>query len=443
MDRLQHHVSPLHSTSLSPAATLDDASDDHAALAARFASVRARTAQLAAPLSAEDAMVQSMPDASPAKWHLAHSTWFFEQFVLGAEAGYVPINTDWLYLFNSYYQSVGPMHARLHRGLVSRPGLDEVRGYREEVEARMARAFAQERFDRDALRRIELGLHHEQQHQELLLTDIKHALWSNPLRPAYRDDLAPAPARPAAPMTWVDGASGVVEIGAPPWPGDDDFAFDSESPRHSVLLQPHALASRPVTNAEYRDFIDDGGYRTSTLWLSEGWARVSSEGWRAPLYWEPDEARQFTLGGMRDIDPAAPVTHLSYFEADAYARWAGVRLPTEAEWEHAAARQPVRGNFVEAGHLQPVAADAVAGTLQQLYGDVWEWTASAYLPHPGFRELPGALGEYNGKFMCGQFVLRGGSCASAGDHLRASYRNFFTPPDRWQFSGLRLARDAE
>ncbi len=428
--------------SLAPNATLDGASDDCAVLAARFARVRARTAQLAAPLSAEDAMVQSMPDASPAKWHLAHSTWFFEQFVLGAEAGYVPVNTDWLYLFNSYYQSVGPMHARLHRGLVSRPGLDEVRGYRDEVEARMARAFAQNRFDGDVLRRIELGLHHEQQHQELLLTDIKHALWSNPLRPAYRDDLAPAPTRPAAPMTWVDGATGVVEIGAPPWPDSADFAFDSESPRHSVLLQPHALASRPVTNAEYRDFILDGGYRAPTLWLSEGWARVASDGWRAPLYWEPGDEREFTLGGMRDIDLDAPVTHLSYFEADAYARWAGARLPTEAEWEHAAASQPVHGNFVEAGHLQPVAADAVAGMLQQLYGDVWEWTASAYLPHPGFRELPGSLGEYNGKFMCGQFVLRGGSCASAADHLRASYRNFFTPPDRWQFSGLRLARDA-
>jgi ergothioneine biosynthesis protein EgtB len=412
-------------------------------LAARFEAVRARSLQLAAPLSPEDAMVQSMADASPAKWHLAHTTWFFEQFVLGACPGYTPVNADWHYLFNSYYHSVGPMHARPRRGLLSRPSQEAVLGYRHEVDARMCQAFVRGDFDRDLRQRITLGLHHEQQHQELLLTDIKHALWCNPLRPAYRDDLEiGAGTGNAAPLAWIEGAEGVVEVGVPPWPQHQAFAFDSESPRHRVLLQPHALASRPVNNAEFQAFIDDGGYACATLWLSEGWTRVQSEGWRAPLYWDEEQATcEFTLGGVREREPAAPVVHLSYFEADAYARWAGARLPTEAEWEHAAAALPVQGNFVESGRLHPAADTETAGGLRQMYGDVWEWTASAYTSHPGFRALPGALGEYNGKFMCGQFVLRGGSCASPRDHLRASYRNFFLPPDRWQFSGLRLARD--
>ncbi|MGI8561113.1 MAG: ergothioneine biosynthesis protein EgtB [Luteimonas sp.] len=433
----------MSTTSHSHTTAPQGAPHDRDALAARFDAVRAHSLQLAAPLSPEDAMVQSMPDASPAKWHLAHTTWFFEQFVLGTRPGYAPVNADWHYLFNSYYNSVGPMHARPRRGLLSRPSLEQVLDYRHQIDARMRDGFRRGDFDASLRQRITLGLHHEQQHQELLLTDIKHALCCNPAKPAYRDDLVDPPTTPASPLQWIEGAEGVVEIGAPPWPGAEAFAFDSESPRHQVLLRPHALASRPVSNAEYRTFIDDGGYASATLWLSEGWARLQADAWHAPLYWDEEHAREFTLGGQRAIDPQAPVAHLSYFEADAYARWAGARLPTETEWEHAAASLPVRGNFVETGLLHP-GAEAEAGEgLRQMYGDVWEWTASAYTPHPGFRELPGALGEYNGKFMCGQFVLRGGSCASPCDHLRASYRNFFMPPDRWQFSGLRLARDRE
>ena len=430
-------------------------------LAGRYAAIRGRSVVLAAPLSAEDAMVQSMPDASPAKWHLAHTTWFFEQFVLGALPGYTPIHADWHFLFNSYYNSVGPMHARAQRGVLSRPSLEQVLAYRLEVDARMACRFVRGDFELQAQQRIALGLQHEQQHQELLLTDSKHALWCNPLKPAYRDDLARPLAANPAPLRWIDGSEGIVGMGAPLWPdassldrlapGQPTFAFDNESPRHRVLLQPHALASRAVTNAEYRSFIADDGYRTSALWLSAGWMRAQSEAWHAPLYWDDDLAHEFTLGGMRPIDPDAPVAHVSYFEADAFARWAGARLPTEAEWEHAASVLPVRGNFVEADLLHPVAdggADAAAraagvrpNDLRHMFGDVWEWTASAYAPYPGFRTLRGALGEYNGKFMCGQQVLRGGSCISSADHVRASYRNFFQPPDRWQFSGLRLAKD--
>jgi ergothioneine biosynthesis protein EgtB len=411
-------------------------------LDARYRQVRARSVALASPLSAEDAMVQSMPDASPAKWHLAHATWFFEQFVLATHACYRAVNDGWAYLFNSYYQSVGPMHARPARGLLSRPTLDEVRGYRDEIDARMARAFERGDFDAATRQVIELGLQHEQQHQELLLTDIKHALASNPMRPAYRDDLAHAQGAAVA-LQWQRFDEAIVEIGAPAWPQDERFAFDSESPRHRVLSLPFALAARPVTNAEYRAFIEDGGYRTAALWLSDAWTRVEEDGWSRPLYWSEDGEREFTLAGLRTIDPHAPVCHLSYYEADAFARWAGARLPTEAEWERAAAmRSPSHhDNFVEHGALHPQGCDAEARGLQQLYGDVWEWTSSAYTAYPGYRPWPGSLGEYNGKFMCGQWVLRGGSCASARDHLRASYRNFFLPPDRWQFSGLRLAKD--
>lgn len=433
----------MSAISVAPAPVRNAVPDD-AAPAARYDAVRVRTRALAAPLSAEDATVQSMDDTSPTKWHLAHTTWFFEQFVLGMRDGYQPVHADWDYLFNSYYNSVGPMHARPQRGLVTRPTLAQVLDYRGEVDARMASAFARGDFDTQAQQRIVLGLHHEQQHQELLLTDIKHAFWCNPLKPAYRDDLrlATANARTSSPMPlgWVTGAQGVVEIGAPAWPQHDAFAYDSESPRHQVLLHPHALASRPVSNAEYRAFIDDGGYRNAGLWMSEAWSKLQAESWTHPLYWDDDCEREFTLGGMRDIDPHASVCHLSYYEADAFARWAGARLPTEAEWEHAAAQLPVRGNFVDNDALHPLAGDGGDG-LQQMFGDVWEWTSSAYAPYPGFRALPGALGEYNGKFMCGQWILRGGSCASPVDHLRASYRNFFYPPDRWQFSGLRLAKD--
>jgi ergothioneine biosynthesis protein EgtB len=414
-----------------------------APLSRRYAEVRAATRGLAAPLSPEDAAVQSMEDASPAKWHLAHTTWFFEQFVLGVRPGYTPVAPEWHYLFNSYYNSAGPMHARPRRGLVSRPGLAEVLAYRGEVDARMERAFAAGEFDAGELQRIELGLHHEQQHQELLLTDILHAFSCNPLLPAYRAHL-PAVPRDAdpGPLEWVRGAEGIVEIGAPGWPGSGSFAFDNESPRHRVLLQPHALANRLVTNAEYRLFVEDGGYGTPALWLSDGWARVQAEDWRAPLYWDAGHEQAFTLGGLRPLAPHAPVCHLSLYEADAFARWAGARLPTEEEWEHAAAAVAVEGNFVERDVLQPVpSARNAGGAPEQLFGDAWEWTASAYSPYPGFRPLPGALGEYNGKFMSAQTVLRGGSCASAASHLRASYRNFYPAHARWQFSGLRLAKD--
>ncbi|HSM10309.1 MAG TPA: ergothioneine biosynthesis protein EgtB [Lysobacter sp.] len=415
------------------------------ALPERYRHVRARSVALAAPLSAEDAMVQSMADTSPAKWHLAHTTWFFERFVLAARNGYRAVNPAWDVLFNSYYQSVGPMHARPQRGLLSRPSLAQVLDYRAEIDTRIARRFAAGDLDDEALRRITLGTHHEQQHQELLLTDIKHALWCNPLRPAYREDLPDHRGRASA-MGWVACDERIVEIGAPPWPGagvtPDAFAFDSESPRHRVLVPAHALAERPVSNAEYREFIDDGGYRDAALWMSEGWSRINAECWNRPLYWDADLQQAFTLGGMRELDPHAPVCHLSYFEADAYARWAGARLPTEAEWESAAATQPVDGHFADAASaLQPQVASAAATGLRQLFGDVWEWTASAYSAYPGFRPLEGSLGEYNGKFMCNQMTVRGGSCVTADDHIRASYRSFFYPDARWQFLGFRLARD--
>jgi len=416
-----------------PAAILDPA-----ALAARYRAVRVCSLALAAPLSAEDAMVQSMPDASPAKWHLAHTTWFFERFVLARQPGYRAVESRWDVLFNSYYQSVGPMHARPRRGLLSRPSLDEVRDYREAIDARIARRFEAGDLDAASLQVLLLGTHHEQQHQELLLTDIKHALWCNPLAPAYRTDLACMPAV-ATPLRWTTRAEAIVEVGADAWPQAQAFAYDNESPRHRVLVAAHALAQRPVSNVEFRAFIDDGGYRDPALWLSDGWDRVQMEGWSRPLYWDGDGEREFTLGGWRAIDPHAPVCHVGYYEADAFARWAGARLPTEFEWEQAAAGQRVDGNLLDAGVLHPRAPD---GGGAQWFGDVWEWTASAYAAFPGFRPLPGSLGEYNGKFMCGSFILRGGSCATPRDHLRASYRNFFAPSARWQFSGLRLARDA-
>jgi len=409
---------------------------------ARYAAVRARSRALAAPLSAEEAMVQSMPDASPTKWHLAHTTWFFEQFVLGATPGYRPFDTRWARLFNSYYQGAGPMHARAQRGVLSRPTLEEVHAYRDEVDARVLRGFERGVFDAQALQALELGLQHEQQHQELLLTDIKHAFSCNPLAPAYRADLRHVRGDAVA-LHWHRFDEAVVAIGAPAWPGSARFAFDSESPRHRVLSLPFAIANRPVSNVEYRAFIDDGGYRTATLWLSDAWVRIQADGWSRPLYWNDALSHEFTLAGMRELDPHAPVCHLNYYEADAFARWAGARLPTEAEWERAAASgtPSPHDNFVERDALHPQGRAPAEGLLQ-LYGDVWEWTSSAYTAYPGFRPWSGTLGEYNGKFMCGQWVLRGGSCASARDHLRASYRNFFCGPDRWQFTGLRLAKDA-
>ncbi len=417
------------------------------ALEQRYRSVRGRSVRLAAPLSAEDAMVQSMDDASPAKWHLAHTSWFFERFVLARRAGYAPVDAQWDFLFNSYYQSIGPMHARPRRGLVSRPSLQEVLDYRSRIDARIQRRFAAGDLDGEDARVLLMGTHHEQQHQELLLTDIKHAFWCNPLTPSYREDLlTPLPGTPspgaAAALRWIARDEALAEMGAPPWPQADDFAFDNESPRHRVLVPAHALASRPVSNAEYLAFVADAGYDTVALWMSEGWELLRAQGQRRPLYWHAHEPREFTLGGWRELDPHAPVCHLSYFEADAFARWAGCRLPTEAEWEQAAAGVAVEGNFADdAAALHPQAAREEGPGLRQLFGDVWEWTTTAYTPYPGFRPLPGALGEYNGKFMSGQWILRGGSCATPRDHVRASYRNFFPPPARWQFSGLRLAKD--
>lgn len=407
------------------------------ALRQRFHRVRAATLALVHGLSAEDAQLQSMPDASPSKWHLAHTTWFFEQFVLMAQAGYRPLDARWLVLFNSYYQSVGPMHARPQRGVLSRPSLAQVLDYRGRIDAAMAAYLAQEH-DVAALAVVEIGLQHEQQHQELILTDIQHAFSQNPLEPALRE-LPSAPPGAALPLGFCVGEEGIVEIGH----GGDGFAFDCETPRHRVLLHPHALANRPVSNGEFREFIADGGYRQPALWLSEGWNTVQQRGWLRPLYWAEDLQSHFTLGGRLALDPNAPVAHVSYFEADAFARWAGCRLPTEAEWERAAQAEPAMvGNFVESGYLRPLAAAAGdERAIRQLFGDVWEWTGSPYVSYPGYRPLPGALGEYNGKFMCGQWVLRGGSCATPASHMRASYRNFFYPADRWQFSGLRLAKD--
>jgi ergothioneine biosynthesis protein EgtB len=405
------------------------------AVAQRYRQVRQQSLELCVGLTAEDMMVQSMPDASPAKWHLAHTTWFFEQFVLGRDPRYRPRDPAWHYLFNSYYQTVGPMHARPQRGLLSRPALEDVLAYRRHVdEAVSERLLRGADATLDAL--IELGLQHEQQHQELLLTDIQHAFWSNPLLPAYLGDATP-PAAASAPMAlqFLPGREGVVEIGH----AGATFAFDNETPRHRTLLSPHALANRPVSNEEYAAFVHDGGYREPSLWLSDGWATVQREGWQRPLYWQPDLASAFGLGGVRALDPAAPVCQLSYYEADAFARWAGARLPTEAEWEAAASALPIEGNLLEGVPHMPRAARAAG--LAQMYGDVWEWTASPYVAYPGFRPLPGSLGEYNGKFMCGQWVLRGGSCATPRDHVRASYRNFFPPQARWQFAGLRLAQD--
>ena len=400
-----------------------------------FRQVRQRTLALCAGLGAEDMQLQSMSDASPTKWHLAHTTWFFEQFVLACDPAWKSHDSAWNYLFNSYYQTVGPMHARSQRGLLSRPSLDEVRDYRSRVDDAVAALLACDD-DPHIVTLVELGLHHEQQHQELLLTDIKHAFWCNPLKPAYRAPIVLSAESKVVPLRFVEGRDGIVEIGH----RGEGFAFDNETPRHRALLHPHALANRLVNNAEFLAFVHEGGYREPGLWLSDGWATVQREGWQHPIYWQDDLASEFTLAGVRVLDPREPVSHLSYYEAEAFARWAGGRLPTEAEWESAAEGLVVQGNLQDDERYQPQAASAGDGLLQ-LFGDVWEWTSSPYVSYPGFRPLPGALGEYNGKFMCGQQVLRGGSCATPRSHLRASYRNFFPPHARWQFAGLRLGQD--
>ncbi len=424
-------------------------------LSTRYAQVRTQSVRLAAPLSPEDCQIQSMPDVSPTKWHLAHVTWFFETFVLERfEPGFQPFNPAFRVLFNSYYNAVGEKHPRAQRGLVSRPGLAEVLAYRAQVDARMERLLAQPAGD-ELTALVALGLQHEQQHQELMLTDIKHVLSCNPLAPAYHAG-GPPPVKTGTPKPfgWQSFDGGLTEIGHA-GPG---FAFDNEMPRHKVWLAPYALASRLVTQGDFAAFIAEGGYREPRWWLSAGWDWVQARGLQAPLYWQRGAAgwQTFTLHGLVPLDPCTPVVHLSYFEADAYARWAGARLPTETEWEHAATVSGAAAgapngcgaggngaNLVDRGVYHPLPPpDAAAGGLQQLFGDVWEWTSSSYAPYPGYRPWSGAVGEYNGKFMCNQYVLRGGSCATPANHLRASYRNFFPTDACWQFSGLRLARDA-
>jgi ergothioneine biosynthesis protein EgtB len=406
-------------------------------LAAGFADVRASTEALAAPLSAEDQTVSTMPDVSPTKWHRAHTTWFFEQFVLLQSArGYEPVDGRYLYLFNSYYEGAGPRHPRAERGYLTRPGIAEVAAYRHRVdEAVQALLASPGGDDPDLLGTVQLGLHHEQQHQELLLMDIKHVLGTNPFRPAYMP--VPAPATTAPPVSWCGLEGGLVEVGAA-----GGFSFDNELPRHRQWLEPFEIADRLVTAGEWMAFMDDGGYERPELWLSDGWATVRAEGRRAPLYWDlaPDGAGWLlhTLGGHRRVDPGEPVVHVSYHEADAFAHWSGARLPTEAEWEHAAGllaagtsdRRPS-----PAATLHPVTSPDGGW-----FGQVWQWTASAYLAYPGFRPAPGVVGEYNGKFMSGQHVLRGSACTTPPGHARASYRNFFPPATRWAFSGVRLAR---
>jgi ergothioneine biosynthesis protein EgtB len=399
---------------------------DAATIAERFRTVRSRTVALCAPLTVEDQQVQPMDDASPAKWHLAHTTWFFEMFVLGG-ATFDPVFAE---LFNSYYVSVGPSHPRPRRGILTRPGLDRVHAYRADVDRRIGTALVEGRLDAAALARLELGLHHEQQHQELILTDVKYLLGTQPLRPAYRDDLVEDTAR-ERPLTWRALDGGVVSIGA----GPDGFAFDNERPAFKNIVPPFQLASRPITNGAVQAFIDEGGYREPRHWLSDGWHTVNRERWAAPLYWDGD-GQQYTLGGVREIDPRAAAAHLSYYEADAIARWLGARLPTELEWEVAARdANPDDGDFADDDRLHP-------GRSAQLFGTTWEWTSSSYAPYPGYRPLAGSLGEYNGKFMSGQYVLRGGSCFTPRDHVRATYRNYFPPAARWQMSGARIARDA-
>ena len=450
-------------------------------LAERFRAVRSFTASLAAPLRDEDCVVQSMPDASPTKWHLAHTSWFFETFVLSrALPGYRVFDEAYGFLFNSYYEAVGERHPRPERGLLTRPTLDEVRRYRQHVDNAMTELLALSDGPArpvhpgvDVAFATRIGIEHEQQHQELLLTDILHAFSCNPLRPAYRsqvlesgpldadsietrgrsspDRSGPRPAEPSTPpLGYKTYEAGLYSIGHDE--GLHTFAFDNECPRHRVFVEDFSMATRLVTNAEYLEFIADGGYARPELWLSDGFSAMRAQGFTSPLHWDPPSpsgARaQFGLHGMRPLDPHAPVCHVSFYEADAYARWAGARLPTEAEWEVAAEGLRLSGNFVESGHLAPMALlgegthteTDPGGPPYQMFGDVWEWTQSPYVGYPGFVPWPGAFGEYNGKFMCNQLVLRGGSCVTSNSHIRASYRNFFPPSTRWQFSGIRLAR---
>jgi len=413
------------------------------ALLANYDAVRRATEALCTTLETEDFVVQSMPDASPVKWHLAHTSWFYEAFILPSKsAGEQAELRSHSYQFNSYYNAIGDRVPRPKRGLMTRPTVAEVHRYRAAVDDRMRSLLAE--CDENEFQRlaplITLGLNHEQQHQELILTDLKHAFSANPLYPAFREAKRSDTQR-SAPLGWVGYDGGLHEIGH----RADGFAFDNEGPRHRAFVQPYLLADRLVTNGEYLAFIDDRGYERPEFWLSDGWFTCQAQQWRAPLYWEGTGTQRqlFTLAGLRKIEESEPVCHVSFYEADAYARWAGARLPTEAEWELAAEPAPVTGNFVEDGafHPVPLAPSGPTGRPAQLFGDVWEWTQSSYSPYPGYRPAAGALGEYNGKFMCNQIVLRGGSCATPRSHIRSTYRNFFPPDARWQFSGIRLARD--
>ena len=422
----------------------------------RFNQIRNFTNALSAGLEPEDCVVQSMPDVSPTKWHLAHTTWFFETFILKKFVpGYRAEIPEYAYLFNSYYNAAGDMHRRDLRGLISRPTVSEAGRYRASIDSHMDDLLSNA--DEKSLDEIEpllvLGVNHEQQHQELLITDIKHVLAQNPLYPVFRQRNRDVDAKKITPIRFIDFEGTLTAMGHE----GDGFAYDNEGPRHQALVPAFSLATRPVTNGEYIGFIEDNGYSRPEFWLSLGWMTVNEQRWNAPLYWTKRDGAwwNFTLSGLRPIDQSDPVTHVSYFEADAYANWAGARLPTEFEWERAALSCPIEGNFVETELFHPVsvapnAFGAVSADkpgkgqrLHQMFGDVWEWTRSAYSPYPGYHAAPGALGEYNGKFMCNQYVLRGGSCATSRTHIRRTYRNFFQPEKRWQFTGIRLARDAQ
>jgi ergothioneine biosynthesis protein EgtB len=416
---------------------------EHSTLADHYQAVRRLTEALCEPLEIDDYLLQSMPDTSPVKWHLAHTTWFFETFILLRHLhGYQPYHPEFGFLFNSYYNAVGSRWPRAERGLLARPTLAEVCRYRKHVDMHMTRLLGKSHptLSDDMLNRVVLGMNHEQQHQELILTDLKHAWSANPLAPVYRPAVAESGERPT--RRWVDFPEGLVWIGH----AGKGFAFDNEEPRHRVFLHSFRLSNRLVTNSEYRAFITDGGYNRPELWLSDGWAVRQARGWTAPLYWEQKDDAWFmvTLAGRRPLTPVEPVCHISYYEADAFARWAGARLPTEAEWETAGGNVLPAGHFLEGGRFHPAAAPAAddSGPLYQMYGDVWQWTASPYVPYPGYQAAPGALGEYNGKFMCNQFVLRGASCATPRGHARRTYRNFFPPDARWQFTGIRLAKES-
>jgi len=414
-----------------------------ASLESQLFDTRQHSRKIASPLSEEDQVVQAMDDASPTKWHLAHTTWFFETFVLRQfDDEYQLYDERFPYCFNSYYEAEGARHPRPNRGLLTRPSNAEVRGYREHVDSGLKSFFARKDNDMPgkAAELIELGIHHEQQHQELMLTDILNLFAKEPLRPAYRETALRAPGEPLAKVEWIDFEGGIVEVGH----DGEGFAFDNEGPRHEVLLRPFKLANRCVTNGEWLEFIGDGGYRNAPIWLADGWATVQAEDWRAPLYWEEadGEWRQMGLYGLQPLDLAAPVCNVSYYEADAFARWAGKRLPTEFEWEVASGGIALKGRMLGHDALRPLPAETNGGgSLLQMIGDVWEWTQSPYAPYPGFEIADGAVGEYNGKFMCNQYVLKGGSCVTPDGQIRRTYRNFFYPHQRWQFTGLRLADD--